>query len=202
MLIPHLLTPLHICIDIDNVIGRSDDVMRDVIREVTDGRVDLHYQQVVEFDYRQCSDAKGSVITDQEWQKVHTEFSHPRNLWRVEPMDGAVAAILDLADYCSIHIATARLPIARRTTVEWLEALGLPVHNLHFLRHGEKHAALRIFNLTIEDDYDQAAAFARVQGTTSLLMRHPWNKGKPSSANLQWVDGWEDVKAAAGKIRR
>ena len=40
-----------LCVDIDNVVAATDEVMRCVIREYTRGRVDLSYEDVVEFDY-------------------------------------------------------------------------------------------------------------------------------------------------------
>ena len=44
---------------IDNVIGQTDKVMRQVIRDYTGNRVNLDYVDVVEFDYHKCKDKNG-----------------------------------------------------------------------------------------------------------------------------------------------
>ena len=48
-----------ICVDIDNVVARTDDVMREVIRECSQDRVDLVCEDVVCFDYWMCRDGLG-----------------------------------------------------------------------------------------------------------------------------------------------
>ena len=108
----------------------------------------------------------------------------------VEPMPGAVEGLRRLAECGTIHLATSRLPKARKTTVEWLERHGFPDHDLHFLRHGEKHAALKRFTAAVEDDYDQAAAFACLGETPCFLIRHPWNRSRYHLRGVHWVADW------------
>ncbi len=149
-----------LCIDIDNVLARTDEVMRRVIRAHTAGRVDLCYEEVQEFDYCRCKDARGHSITKEEWQEIHALFSEPRYLWLIQPVDGVQDCLRGLNEKYELHLATARLPEARRTTIEWLEAHDFPPHSLHFLRHGEKHLSLGEFAAGVEDDRAQAEAFA------------------------------------------
>lgn len=181
-----------ICIDIDNVIARTDEVMRRVIFDFTGGRVKYEYEHVVEFDYHRCKDANGSSISPEEWAKIHGLFSEPRYLWQIQPEPGVQSIIKSLSDKFDIHLVTSRLAKARRTTVEWLENHGFPSHDLHFLKHGEKHVSLGKFAAAVEDHYEQAVDFATC-GTSSFLLKHPWNTGKPEAHNLYWVDTWSEL---------
>jgi len=128
------MTKQRLCIDIDNVIAQTDEVMRRVIHDFTGGRVQLDYAHVIDFDYHKCKDANGCAITKEEWHAVHDLFSEPQNLWLLQPFEGVQDHLKALGDKFVLHLATSRLPKARRTTVEWLEAHKIPAHDLHFLR--------------------------------------------------------------------
>jgi uncharacterized HAD superfamily protein len=181
------------CVDIDNVVASTDAVMRQVIEDFTDGRVRLSYDDVVRFNYFECRDSSGRGITRDEWRAVHDLFSEPRYLWLCQPRDGAVEALRELAEYGRIHIATSRLPKARRVTFEWLESHRVPLHALHFVGHGEKHLALRSYAAAVEDDYEQAVAFATEAETPCLVMSHPWNRNGQAVTGLEWVQSWREV---------
>ena len=68
------MTKPRLCIDIDNVIARTDEVMRRVIRDHTAGRVNLNYADIIEFDYHRCKDRNGCSITKDEWNALHDLF--------------------------------------------------------------------------------------------------------------------------------
>lgn len=184
---------IQFCIDIDNVIARTDEVMRLVIRDFTKGRVQLAYEDIIKFNYYECSDAHGNHITKEEWRDVHDLFSEPEYLVRVQPMPKAVEGICRLAERGTVHFATSRLRKARRATVEWLDVYGFPDHDLHFLKHGEKHVSLRPFTAAVEDHYEQAKAFAAVGETPCFLIRHPWNRAESPIKNVEWVDDWNEL---------
>lgn len=181
------------CFDIDNVIASTDEVMRGLIADFTQRRVRLSYEDIVKFDYHQCVDSDGAGITKDEWNEIHALFSEPSNLLRVKPLPGAIDGLRELAKHGCIALVTARLPRARQTTVQWLEKHGVPDHDLHFVRHFEKHVSLRGFSAVIEDDYDQAVAFAMPDETRCYLMRHPWNASMPRVPGIHWVDGWSEL---------
>ncbi len=181
-----------ICIDIDNVIARTDEVMRRVIFEMTNGRVRYEYEDIVEFDYHRCKDAYGGSISVEEWKKIHDLFSEPRYLWQIQPEPGVQSALKLISEKFEIHLATSRLAKARRPTIEWLENHGFPPHDLHFLKHGEKHLSLGTFTAAIEDHYEQAVDFAMC-GTPTFLLQHPWNTGKPQTSSVYWVSSWSDL---------
>ena len=181
-----------ICIDIDNVIAQTDEVMRRVINEYTGGRVQLAYEDVKEFNYYECKDFKGNGISKEDWKAVHDLFSQPRYLLEIQPIPGAIEGLHQLARKATLHIATSRLRKARRTTLEWLDNYGFPEHDLHFVKHNEKHASLGSFIAAVEDHYKQAVEFAK-RNITCFLIKHPWNASKPQLDGIQWVDSWPEL---------
>ena len=183
-----------LCIDIDNVIAHTDEIMRRVIDEFTGGRVKLDYTHIVEFDYYKCVDAQDCCITKDEWACIHDVFSEPRYLWLIQPVQGVQEHLQKLNTVFDIHLATSRLPKARRTTIEWLEAHRFPPHELHFLKHGEKHASLGKFVAAVEVHYEQAVALAGA-GIPCYLLAHLWNREKPAMSQVYWVKDWLELTA-------
>src|SRR5262249_12392862 len=45
----------------------------------------------------------------------------------------------------------------------------------------------------VEDDYDQAVAFAKFGKTPCFLIRHPWNRSRETAADVHWVDSWPEL---------
>jgi 5'(3')-deoxyribonucleotidase len=181
-----------LCIDIDNVLAKTDEVMRRIICAFTNGRVNLNYEDILQFDYWKCKDGNGCSITKDEWNCIHDLFSEPRFLSQIQPEPGVQDALKLLAAKFDLHLATSRLPKARRTTIEWLDNHGFPSHDLHFLKHGEKHVSLGVFAGAIEDHYEQAVNFA-ASGTPSFLLQHPWNRGKPQVDKVYWANNWSEL---------
>jgi uncharacterized HAD superfamily protein len=182
------------CIDIDNVIASTDEVMRRIIAEFTVGRVDLKYDDVVTFNYYECRDAKGNRITKDEWRQVHDHFSETQNIMSIEPMPGAVQALGKLVEHGTVHLVTSRLSLARKATIDWLDQHKFPEScDLHFLKHGEKHVALKGFTAAVEDDYDQAVGYVTIGETPCYLIRHPWNRSRAKLRDVIWADGWAEL---------
>lgn len=186
------MSKLRLCIDVDNVVARTDEVMRQVIREYTGGRVDLARTDIREFNYWECSDGQEHSITRDEWSEIHELFSEPRYLWLIQPVEDVQQYLEQLSAEYALHLATARLPKARRTTVEWLESHRFPPHSLHFLRHGEKHLSLGKFHAAVEDDRSQAEAFA-ASGTRCYLLAHPWNILEGQHPMIERVADWTQL---------
>ena len=178
-----------LCVDIDNVIALTDPVIRRLIQEHTGGRVCLAYGDVKEFNYHECQDASGNCITEEEWQEIHDAFSSPAVLSTVPPDAAALSALSELHSHAEIHVVTSRKPQGQTATLEWLKRHTVTFDEVMFVGHRKKHATLRPFFAAVEDDYDQAVEFAK-KGTLCLLMRHPWNVGRPRMDFVQWVDAW------------
>lgn len=187
------ITRLQFCIDIDNVVARTDDVMRSLISDFSEGEVSLDYEDITTFNYYQCKDCRGNQITKDEWNQIHDRFSEANVITSLEPVHGAIEGLRQLAKCGIVHLATSRLRKARRATIDWLEKHAFPDHDLHFLRHGEKHAALKRFTAAVEDDYEQAVAFATLGETPCFLIRHPWNRNREAVEGVEWVDSWSDL---------
>lgn len=172
-----------LCVDIDNVIAQTDEVMRRVIHDYTKGRVNLEYEDVVRFEYHECTDKNGQSISEPDWKVVHEWFSRRENLLSIRPYPGVEGHLGRLAERFDLHFVTTRLGPARQCTVEWLGEHRFPTHYLHFVKHREKHVPLGQFAAAIEDDRIQAEAFQDI-GTRAILLEHPWN-GPPPDSRLQ-----------------
>jgi hypothetical protein len=186
------MSPPRLCVDIDNVIAQTDTVMRRTICLYTQGRVNLGCEYIQEFDYDKCTDSNGGRIGPQEWRAIHELFSEHDAILSIEPMPGAIEQLRRLEKHYQVHLATTRLARARRPTIEWLERHGFPPYDLHFLRHGRKHASLARFAAAVEDHYERAVSFAEAE-TTCYLIRHPWNQSKPKREGIEWVEGWAEL---------
>lgn len=179
-----------LCVDIDNVIAHTDKVMLAVICRETDGRVNLRYQDIKTFKYQHCTDPNGQSITEDEWHQIHDRFSDAENLLSIQPFEEVQERLAVLSQRFAIQLATSRLPKARRATIDWLESNGFDFkYDLHFLSHGEKHLSLGTFAAAVEDDLDQAQAFA-TNGIESYVMNHPWNQCDQPNPRLHRTENW------------
>jgi len=183
-----------ICIDIDNVIAETDSVIRALISETTQGRVNLEYKDITTFNYWECVDSQGNSISKSEWKVVHNQFSKPKIIHSIKPYVGVQDILKRIQESYIIHFATARLPAARAATINWLENHDFPSHDIHFLKHGEKHLSLGIFDLSVEDDPDQARAFAESGVGLNFILSHPWNAHITKTNNLSPVNDWADIE--------
>lgn len=183
-----------ICIDIDNVIARTDEVMRQVIREHSKDHIDLAYEDVVCFDYWMCRDAIGRRFDKREWAKIHEEFTR-HHLLRIEPFDNVMEHLERIAERFDIHLATSRLPKGWKHTLQWLKKHEIPYSEIHQVNHGGKHLIGQSFVAAIEDDREQAYAFYS-KGVRGFLLAHPWNHIGPHSP-LSRLANWGEL---AGEI--
>jgi uncharacterized HAD superfamily protein len=183
-----------LCVDIDNVIARTDEVIRGLILNSTGGRVRLRYEDVKEFNYYECQDADGNCITKEEWDSIHQMFATPDVLWTVAPDPKAIIALRQLISILEIHVVTSRLPKGQDATLEWLKRHRVPYDIVNFVGHRQKHASTEAFFAAIEDDYGQAVEFAKIR-VPCLLIRHPWNATKAPIHHVEWVAEWQEAVA-------
>ena len=185
------MTNPRICLDLDNVLAKTDEVMRRIIRQFTNGNVDLRYMDVTTFNYWECKGEKGNFISKKQWTEIHDIFSKPENILAIEPYPHIQDHLCVIAEMYDLHIVTTRLRPARKPTIEWLDRYKFPDHSLHFVKHGEKHAVLGKFAVSLEDHREQAEQFAAI-GTTSYILAHPWNKISSTSTSIRLPD-WQTL---------
>jgi uncharacterized HAD superfamily protein len=182
-----------VCIDIDNVLTESDEIMRRLIFQITHGRVSLRPEHIVQFKYQACKDDRHECITDKEWELVHRAFSEEGPLLSLRPQNGARDGIIELSKIFSVHFVTARLQQARRATIAWLEKVFPSVsYGLHFVGQAEKHEVMGEMVAAVEDDFEQALAFAN-RGVKAVVMDQPWNRSGVLTSNMRRCHGWREL---------
>jgi len=175
-------------VDIDNVIAKTDEVMRKVIYEHSRSQVDLDYEDVVCFEYWKCRDGSGRRFDKSQWKKIHEEFTH-NYLLKIMPFDNVAQNLGILGKKFEIHLATSRLDDGQKTTRVWLSQHDIPYKKLHFVQEGTKHLIDEPFVAAIEDDREQGYAFYS-KGVHVFLLAHPWNV-VGSHSPLRRVTDWE-----------
>jgi len=176
-----------ICVDIDNVVARTDAVLRRAIKLYSRAGVDLRYEDVVEFDYWKCRDRSGRCFERDEWTHIHLQFT-VRHLMEIEPFAGVQAHLEELSREFEVHLATSRLPEGREATLEWLRRHDIPYGEIHFVPHRGKHDISREFAAAVEDDLEQARLFG-MRGVPVFLLAHPWNVVTPEDS-LPRLNDW------------
>ncbi len=174
--------------DLDNVLCRTDECMRELIREVTGGRVSYAYENIREFDYRNCIDAKGERVTSQEWHLAHTvRFSRAEVVAKLLPVPGANEQMQQLASSFDVAYITGRKPWLQEATQTWLKSNGFPDGPVVFAERGQKHLVVAGALALIEDDREQTEPAAKA-GMHAILLAHPWNETDSSSLSHRCAD--------------
>ncbi|MBA7648685.1 hypothetical protein ES703_56473 [subsurface metagenome] len=179
-----------ICVDIDNVIAKTDEVMRKVIRAHSRLHVDLAYEDVVCFEYWMCRDRAGRRFDKGEWAEIHRAFTD-NHLLEILPFDNVTHHLKIISGRFDVHLATSRLDDGQEETRVWLSRHGIPYEKLHFVPEGTKHLIDEQFVAAIEDDREQGYAFYS-KGICVFLLAHPWNTVGPHSP-LKRVTDWEEL---------
>jgi uncharacterized HAD superfamily protein len=179
-----------ICIDIDNVLAQTDEVIRRLIREYSKNHVNLSYDDVVVFDYWRCRDHTGQRISREEWHTIHDEFIS-NHLLTITPLPEVHASLQRLSSCFDLHLITSRPEKGYSDTVKWLQAHDISYNALHFTQHGEKHLVSTDFASAIDDEREQGYAF-HAKGVQSYLLAHPWNYIGPHSPLIR-VENWQEL---------
>jgi len=175
-----------ICVDIDNVIAKTDVVMRQVILANSSSQVDLGYEDVVCFEYWKCRDRLGRRLDHSEWKKIHEEFTR-NHLMHISPFDNISHHLESIGKKFNVHLATSRLDDGQEYTRLWLRQHSISFDKLHFVPEGTKHLIGEHFVAAVEDDREQGYAFYG-KGVQVFLLAHPWNTVGPYSPLRRVVD--------------
>lgn len=183
-----------LCVDVDNVVAQTDEVMRGIIREFSSAKVDLQYEDITCFDYWQCKDSQGRQFSRDEWPSIHCKFSEPHNILAIKPYPNVQVYLKQLAARYEIHLVTSRLPMAQEATIQWLAEHKFPAHILHFVNHREKHLLPIKFQAAIDDDREQARIFASL-GVRAFLLAQTWNVIDDSTPIVR-MNSWAELVLA------
>lgn len=179
-----------ICMDIDNVIARTDEVMREVIREHSMDSVDLTYEDIVHFDYWKCEDSLGRSFHKSEWEKIHEEFTRI-HLLRILPYEDVGEHLNRISEKFDIYLVTSRLKKGREQTIEWLRNHNITYKDVCFVKHREKHRINHDFIAAVDDDIEQGYLFHN-KGIRVFLYAHPWNSIDSDSPLVRVAD-WHEL---------
>lgn len=181
---------MKICVDIDNTICDSNAVFIDIIKKVTDGRVNFEYDDITEYGHENCQDKDGNKLKDDEWPKIHDMYSDPDVVKNFEPYDDVDVFLTMLAEHFEIYIVTARKAISKEETQKWLDQFQIPYKELLYADHARKHDLGINFDVSVEDCLEQAENFAEA-GCDSYLIAHPWNE--TDDENITRVQDWQEL---------
>jgi len=174
------------CIDIDGVIAKSLDLFLDIIPDLTDGRVNYKATDIKNWKMEDNEDALGNSITPEEFEKAHEIFSQRAS--EIEPMEGAVETLHDLALDFDIHFVTGRQHTTKETTAMWLREHGFPEHTLAYVERGQKQNYCMDADFFIEDDPLQAE-ICNDWGIPTLLFDQPYNQ----NSHINRIESWHDL---------
>ena len=178
-------------VDIDGVVAEQASMIG-IANEVSGGRTRLSLGDWKHYHLTDCPDARGEVLTADEWKEVLRRYSDPERIANLPLIPGAREVLPRLARRYDIAIVTTRRPELGAATRNWLSLWADFPFSLTFVPHRRKHNVLGI-HLAVEDDYDQAVLFAGC-GTPCFLMRWPWNDRRPEIDGVWWVSGWDDLE--------
>ncbi len=108
-------------------------------------------------------------------------------------MDQAKESIDYLKDHHYVFLITGRDESYRERTVDLLKEHEIHYEELYFSRYLEKHHVDVHFDVFIEDSVEEAIGLSR-EGSTVLLMSHPWNVRTLNLKSLfKRVNNWKDI---------
>ncbi|MGL4552426.1 MAG: cytidine deaminase [Gemmataceae bacterium] len=180
-------------LDIDNVLSDTDGRMRELIADVTAGRVRLEKRHSTQFHYTRCADGSGASVTEAEWRVVHDErFARPECVADLPPLPGAVDAACRLAGPFAVAYITGRPASLQASSQRWLADHGFPEGPVMFIGRGQKHLAIRGAFALVEDDREQAELSA-LDGMHGVILAHEWNHADDDTVAHRCAD-WPAVE--------
>lgn len=183
-----------------------DDVLAETTRAIA-AHARQHFDRDVDFDAMHSFRLDESLSLGPEDYEALMEAVHRAEFLGALPaMAGAVEAMVALEGRgAHISIVTGRPPRVRDVTGRWLQAQGVPFHELcmvdKYQRYPEDSGALtletlreRRFELAVEDSLSTAGFLAEHTGAEVLLMDRPWNRRDAAlHPRVRRVHGWAEI---------
>lgn len=125
---------------------------------------------------------------------IEESHSEP-NILAGEPYPGAVETVRDWHGRGHwIHITSHRAVVTREATAAWLEAIGLPWHDLH-CSYDKVSRCVELGVDVLVDDSPVNLARAREAGILGATLIHPWNEGIATEEAVVGADDWPGLRA-------
>lgn len=193
-----------IFIDVDETLART---IEDWVYPFVNNTYWTNFSFQTTHDYR---DIFWDVI-QQDWVPISLEkkieifkSAVENDIWKnlIRPVSWSVNKILQLSEWFSLGMLTARHPEHIDYTIEWSKLHYNWAFNQLFSSncyHGWKVTKPNIckqedVKIIIEDDIDYALELAKEKIKVFLLLK-PWNRHrKENHRNIQRVDCWDDIK--------
>jgi uncharacterized HAD superfamily protein len=172
---------LSIGIDIDNVIARTDEKIRQLIKDTCG--IGLVQEEITEYSYHKCG------ISRQQEDNI-LEIFHNTECENVGLLRDAKKALCFLKEKYRIVIVTSRYVSSREATERWLKTKKIDYDSLIF--ENNKHKTNFKFAYFVEDRWKHALELANT-GTKVLLFDYPWNRDRPEHPNIKRVNSWKEV---------
>ncbi|WP_409228921.1 hypothetical protein [Gudongella sp. SC589] len=175
---------LNLCIDIDGTITEAYYWLDAANRYFNSS---IQPYQVKEYDIHHVLDVSREDY--QEFYRLHWQELHGN----AKPRKYAELVLWKLFMQHNISYVTAREPVTRDTTVQWLRRHGMPEMDLHMLgSHYKVDKAKELdCDIFVEDRYENAVELA-LSGFQVLLMDCSYNR-KPLIPGITRVTNWLDV---------
>jgi uncharacterized HAD superfamily protein len=181
---------MNIAIDLDGVVV---DLVGEMLPKLSDlaGHPICH-DDIVEFDIGAALRLSTRQMDDL-WLWLKKSGSYRR----ARPIDGAVAAITQLAQMSNADIlfVSSRSEELRAETTGWLRSQGLGGFPLVLRPDGLKVVASDEARVLVEDDPRDLPALSGVVESLVLLER-PWNREAKLPTNCVRVQAWQDALGA------
>jgi hypothetical protein len=173
-----------IAIDIDSTLHHYWDLLARVARERYG--VDLPYEEQLDW---------GITVLERD-AVVHCvqETHSDENIEGAVPYPGAVDAVRRWhEDGHWIHVTSHRRDSAAPATARWLEAIGMPVDDLHC----SFDKITRCVELGIDvlvDDSPVNIQRAREEGIVPATLVHPWNRDLVEEEGVVGAEDWPELE--------
>lgn len=171
-------------VDLDNVLARTDDKVRELIT-VYFG-VKSSQSQITRWNYHE-----NLPISKEQEAFIFDEF-HGHHLLEVQPVEGARREMFALSRSNQLWIVTQRPHYTELDTGLWLCRNEIPYDKLVFsINKADIADQLRVL---IDDNPETAFAVAR-KGTQVFLFDYPWNRYVGESEGITRIYNWPQITA-------
>ena len=168
-------------VDIDNVVASAEQEVQRIFHELTGEP----------WPSEMYASAGGLDRSDWDRELIERIFDyfHERSIPTLPMVPSARGVLQRLQTDYRIVLITARRPMARRQTLDWLHEHGIPFDELHLT--GEKTEASNGIVLAVDDHPDHVNEYL-ARGIRVFLMDQPWNRTF-SAPGATRVSGWDEL---------